>query len=61
MHREKTYPEVMCHYSLGHPAVSIRTKPVLVTSSDELQMTIPGQCHHTQVVKMNQIIQHLVD
>jgi hypothetical protein len=61
MHREKIYPEVVHHCSLGSPIVSIRSNPVVVPSISELQVTIPEQCHHTQVVEMNQVTQQLVD
>jgi hypothetical protein len=61
MHEEKFYTEVMSHCSLGSPVVSNRSKSVVLPSSDELLMTIPEQCHHTQVLEMNQVIQHLVD
>jgi hypothetical protein len=61
MHGEKTYPEVMRHYSLNSLVVSIRSKLVVVPSSGELQATILGHCHHTRVVEMNQVTQHLVD
>jgi hypothetical protein len=55
------YPEVVCHYSLGNPVVSIRNKPVVLPSSGELPVTIRRQCHHTRVVETNQVTQHLVD
>jgi hypothetical protein len=55
MHAENTYAEVVCHCSLGIPIASIWSKPVVLPSSGELPVTIPGQCHHTQVVEMNQI------
>jgi hypothetical protein len=61
MHEENTYPEVVQHYSLGSPVVSIRSKTVVVPSSGELPATIPGQCHHTRVVETNQVTQYLVD
>jgi hypothetical protein len=47
MHGEKTYPEVMHHYSLGNPIISIRSKPIVLPSSGELHATIPGCDHHT--------------
>jgi hypothetical protein len=50
MHAENTYLEVMRHCSLGIPVVSIWSKPVVLSSSGELSVTIPAQCHHTQVV-----------
>jgi hypothetical protein len=53
MRGENTYPEVMCHCSLGIPVASIWCKPVVLPSSGELPATIPGQCHHTRVVEMN--------
>jgi hypothetical protein len=59
MHKENTYPEVVRHCSLDSRIVSIWSKTVVVPSSDET--TIPGQCHHIQVVKTNQVTQHLVD
>jgi hypothetical protein len=58
---KKTYPEVMHHWSLGNPVVSIQSKLVVLPSSGELQATIPGCDHHPQVVEMNQVTQHLVD
>jgi hypothetical protein len=61
MHGEKTYLEVMSHWSLGSPIVSIRSKPVVLPSIGELQVTILGLCHHTRVVDTNQVTQHLVD
>jgi hypothetical protein len=60
MHREKTYPEVVHHFSLGSPVVSIQSKLVVLPSSGELPATTPGQCHHTRVVEMDQVTQHLV-
>jgi hypothetical protein len=30
----------------------------VLSSSGELPVTIPGQCHHTRVVEMNQVTQH---
>jgi hypothetical protein len=33
----------------------------MLPSSGELTTTVPGQCHHTWVVEMNQVTQHLVD
>jgi hypothetical protein len=50
MHEEKTYLEVVRHYSLDSPVVSIRSKSVVLPSSGELPMTILEQCHHTRVV-----------
>jgi hypothetical protein len=61
IHREKTYLEVVHHCSLRSPVVSIWSKPVVLSSSGELPMIIPGQCHHTWVVEMNQVTQHMVD
>jgi hypothetical protein len=61
MHEEKTYPKVMRHCSLDSPVASIWSKLVVLSSSGELQATIPEQCHHTRVVEMNQVTQHLVD
>jgi hypothetical protein len=61
MHGENTYPEVVCHCSLGSTIVSIHSKLVVLPSSGELPMTIPRQCHHTRVVETNQVIQNLVD
>jgi hypothetical protein len=61
MHEENTYPEVVLHYSLGIPVASIWSKSVVLPCSGELPVTIPGQCHHTRVVEMNQVTQHLVD
>ncbi len=61
MNKDKTYPEVMQHYSLGSSIVSIRSKPEVLPCSGELPVTIPGQCHHTRVVETNQVTQHLVD
>jgi hypothetical protein len=61
MHGENTYPEVVCHFSLQNPIVSIRSKTVVLPSSGELPATIPGWCHHTWVVETNQFAQHLVD
>jgi hypothetical protein len=61
MHVENTYPEVVHHYSLVIPITSIWSKPVVLPSSGELPVTIPGQCHHTRVVETNQVTQHLVD
>jgi hypothetical protein len=61
MHGENTYPEVVRHCSLGSPVVSIWSKMVVVPSCGELPVIIPGQCHHTQVVEINQVTQHLVD
>jgi hypothetical protein len=61
MQVENTYLEVVRHYSLGIPIASIWSKPVVLPSSGELPVTIPGQCHHTQVVEMNQVTQHPVD
>jgi hypothetical protein len=61
MHEENTYPEVVHHYSLAIPVASIWSKPVVLPSSGELPAIIPGQCHHTWVVGMNQVTQHLVD
>jgi hypothetical protein len=51
----------MRHYSLGSPIASIRSEPIVLPSSGELTMTILGHCHHTRVVKTNQVIQHLID
>jgi hypothetical protein len=61
MHAENTYPEVVRHCSLGIPVASLRSKLVMLPSSGELPVTIPGQCHHTRVVETNQVTQHLVD
>jgi hypothetical protein len=61
MHEENTDLEVMHHCSLGIHVPSIRSKPVVLPSRGELPVTIPGQGHHTQVVEMNQVTQHLVD
>jgi hypothetical protein len=61
MHGENTYPEDVRHCSLGSPVVSILRITVVVPSSGELPGTIPGQCDHTLVAEMNQVIQHLVD
>jgi hypothetical protein len=61
MHGENTYPKVMRHCSLGSPIVSIWSKSVVLPSSGELQVTIPRQCHHTRLVEMNQVTQHLID
>jgi hypothetical protein len=61
MHEKKTYPEVVRHCSLGSPVVSIQSKLAVLPSSGELPATIPEQCHHIQVVEMNQVTQHLVD
>jgi hypothetical protein len=61
MHAENTYLEVVHHCSLDILIASIWRKPVVLPSSCELLVTIPGQCHHTRVVEMNQVTQHLVD
>jgi hypothetical protein len=61
MQGENTYPEVMRHCSLGIPVAFVWSKPVMLPSSGELPMTILGHCHHTRVVEMNQVTQHLVD
>jgi hypothetical protein len=61
MHGENIYPEVVRHCSLGSPIVSIRSKLVVVPSSGDHLATIPRQCHHTRVVEMNHVTQHLVD
>jgi hypothetical protein len=55
MHGENTYTEVIQHCSLGSPVVSVRSKTVVVLISGELLATILGQCHHTQVLEMNQV------
>jgi hypothetical protein len=55
MHAENTYLEVMRHCSLGILVVSIWSKPVVLSSSGELSVTILVQCHHTQVVETNQV------
>jgi hypothetical protein len=60
MHEENTYPEFVRHCSLGIPVASIQSKPVLLPSSGELLETIPRQCHHTLMVEMNQVTQHLI-
>jgi hypothetical protein len=61
MHGEKTYLEVMRHCSQGSPVVTIQSKPIVLSSSDELPATIPRQCHHTRMVETNQVTQHLVE
>jgi hypothetical protein len=61
IYKENTYPEVVRHCSLGSPVASIRSEPIVLPSSGELTMTVPGHCHHTQVVETNQVTQHLVD
>jgi hypothetical protein len=61
MHAENTYLEVMRHCSLGIPVASIWSKPVVLLSSGEFSVTILRQCHHTRMVEMNQVTQHLVD
>jgi hypothetical protein len=61
IYEENTYPEVMCHCSLGSPVASIRSKPIVLPSSGDLTTTVPGHCHHTRVVETNQVTQHLVD
>jgi hypothetical protein len=61
MHGENTYSEVVWHCSLGSLVVSFQSKSVVVPSSGEHLVTILGQCHHTRVVEMNQVTQHLVD
>jgi hypothetical protein len=61
MHGENAYPEVVCHCSLGSPIVFIQSKLIVLPSSGELPVIIPEQCHHTRVVEMNQVTQHLVD
>jgi hypothetical protein len=61
MHAENTYLDVVCHCSLGILVASIWSKPVVLLSSGELPATIIRQCHHTRVVKTNQVTQHLVD
>jgi hypothetical protein len=33
----------------------------MVPSSGEHLATIPRQCHHTRMVEMNQVTQHMVD
>jgi hypothetical protein len=53
MHREKTYLEVVRHYSLGSPIVTIQSKLLVLPSSGKLPVTILGQCHYTQVVETN--------
>jgi hypothetical protein len=58
---ENIYLEVMRHCSLGSPIASIRSEPIVLPSSGELTMTVPGKCHHTRVVETNQVTQHLVD
>jgi hypothetical protein len=60
MNKEKTYPKVMRHYSLGSSIVCIRSKlEVLPSSSDFPPPT--WQCHHSRVVKTTQITHDLVD
>jgi hypothetical protein len=61
MHRENTYPDVVRYCSLDIPVASIWRKSVVLPCSGELPTTIPRQCHHTRVVEMNQVTQHLVD
>jgi hypothetical protein len=61
MREENTYPEVIQNCSLDSPVVSIRGKMVVVPSSGKLPVIILRQCHHTRVVKTNQVTQHLVD
>jgi hypothetical protein len=51
----------MCHYSLGSPVASIKSELIVLPSSGELTMIVPGHCHHTRVVETNQVTQHLVD
>ncbi len=60
-YEENTYPEVVRHCSLGCPVASIRSEPIVLPSSGELTTTVPGHCHHTRVVEMNQVTQHLID
>jgi hypothetical protein len=61
MHGENTYPQVVRNCSLGICVASIWSKPVVLPSSGKLPATIPGQCHDTRVVEMNQDTQHLVN
>jgi hypothetical protein len=56
MYTENTYPEVVRHCSVSISVASIWSKAVVLPSSGELPATIPGQCHHTRVVEMNQVI-----
>jgi hypothetical protein len=60
-YEENTYPEVVRRCSLGSPVASIKSKPIVLSSSGELTTTILGHCHHTRVMEMNQVTQHLVD
>jgi hypothetical protein len=61
IYEENTYPEVVHHCSLGSPVASIRSELIVLPSSGGLTTTILGHCHHTWVVDMNQVTQHLVD
>jgi hypothetical protein len=58
---ENTYPKVVRRCSLGSLVAFIRSESIVLPSSGELMMTVPGQCHHTRVVETNQVTQHLVD
>jgi hypothetical protein len=60
-YEKNTYTEVVRHCSLGGPVASIRSKPIVLSSSHDLTTTVPGHCHHPQVVETNQVSQHLVD
>jgi hypothetical protein len=59
--KKNTYPEVVHHCSLGGPVASIRSEPIVLSSSHKLTKTIPGHCNHPRVVETNQVTQHLVD
>jgi hypothetical protein len=59
MNEEKTYLEVMRHYSLDSSIVSIRSKPKVLPSSGDFLLTT-WQCHHPQVVKTRHVTQDLV-
>jgi hypothetical protein len=60
-HIENTYTEVVRYCSLSIPVASIWSKPLVLSSSGELRVSIPGQYHHTWVVEKNQVTQHQVD
>jgi hypothetical protein len=59
MNKEKTYPEVMRHYSLGSSIVSIRSKPEVLPCSGDFPLAT-WQCHHSRVLKMAQVTQDMV-
>jgi hypothetical protein len=60
-YKKNTYPEVVRYFSLDGPVASMRSEPIMLSSSHELTMTVPGRCHHPRVVETNQVTQHLVD